>query len=312
MEKNTVLIVDDSITNVAILNQILRSEYTIYMENDGESCIKAALELRPDVILLDIMMPGIDGFEVIKILQSEPRTKDIPVIFITGLRDAKAEERGLELGAADYIQKPFSEGIIKLRVRNQMKIINQMRLIHNIGITDALTGIGNRRHFNSSLEIEWMRAMREQSQLSFMIMDIDNFKRFNDTYGHLAGDLVLKKVAKILKSQLMRAADNLARWGGEEFAAILPSTNLEGARIVAEGIRNCIEHAVFILDDGTPASVTLSVGLHTAVPVKEGELTLEKFVAAADNALYHAKRGGRNRVYSVSEILPNGKAIQKG
>jgi len=301
MEKNSVLIIDDSITGIAALSQILHTEYTIYTETNGRDGIKAARELAPDVILLDILMPDLDGFEVLEILQSDSHTKDIPVIFITGLNNVEAEERGLALGASDYINKPFSAGIVGLRIRSQMKILNQMRLIHSISITDPLTGIGNRRHFNSTLETEWRRAMRDNAEISFLIMDIDNFKKFNDKYGHLAGDMVLKMVAERLKSQLKRTTDALARWGGEEFAAILPATGLEGARIVAESLRSSIERAAFVLDNNMPASVTISIGIHSAIP-REGGLTAEKLVAAADSALYHAKQNGRNRIIAAADL----------
>ena len=245
-------------------------------------------------------MPDLDGFEVIEQLKKDERTMDIPVIFITSLSDREDEEKGLALGAADYISKPFSKIVVELRVRNQLKILNQMKLINTMSLTDALTGIGNRRYFNTALNQEWRRSRRKQVNLCFMILDIDNFKNYNDSYGHMQGDVVLKEIADVMKNSLFRPADKVARWGGEEFAIILPETDLQGGVKVANDVRKNIENTNFKLPDGTVTPITVSIGIHVVVPgLDDDEYTLDNFISDADNALYKAKRTGKNRVCTV-------------
>ena len=293
--KNSILIVDDEGLNITALTHMLSPEYTVYIEKDGQGCIETAKEMKPDLILLDVIMPAMDGFEVIKILKSDQETKDIPVVFVTGLRNAQDEELGFVLGAADYINKPFSAAVVKLRVKNQLQIINQMQEIKHLSITDSLTEVGNRRHFNDVINQEWKRAVRTQSNFSFIILDIDHFKMYNDSHGHLQGDVALKQVASVIRNRLKRPGDQVARWGGEEFAIVLPETDLEGARTVSEDIRATIEATELLTEDGKPTTVTVSMGLHSMIPPREG-YTLEKFVADTDSALYLAKNTGRNRI----------------
>ncbi|MCL2387132.1 MAG: diguanylate cyclase [Defluviitaleaceae bacterium] len=300
--KNSILVVDDEAMNITALSHILKQDYTVYVEKDGQGCIEAARELMPDLILLDIIMPAMNGFEVIATLKKDEATRDIPVIFVTGLNNAQDEEMGFVLGAADYISKPFSASVVKLRVKSQIQIINQMRLIHNISITDALTGIGNRRYFYTQLEQEWQRSMRQQTTISFIMLDIDHFKTYNDTHGHLQGDMVLKETAQIIKGSLARAIDKAARWGGEEFAIILPDTTMEGAKLVAERIRETVEAHAFVIDPSTTTSITVSIGINCNVPKRGADYTLENFVSDADKALYYAKGTGRNRVCVFTEM----------
>ena len=296
--KNSILIVDDEGINITALTGYLNSDYKIYVEKDGLGCIETAKAMQPDLILLDIVMPAMDGFEVIKALKDDIETRDIPIIFVTGLCSAKDEELGFTLGAADYINKPFTPAVVKLRVRNQIQLVNQMREIRHLSITDPLTDVGNRRHFNDVIQQEWGRAMRHQTSLSFIIMDIDHFKKYNDTYGHLQGDALLKELAQLVKTNLKRPADQLARWGGEEFAIVLPETDKEGALSIAETIRKAIEDAEFVTQTGTVTKVTASLGLHSFVPIRDDEYTLAKFVTDADARLYEAKSRGRNQVFA--------------
>lgn len=286
-KKNSVLIVDDEALNITALNHILSSEYTLYVTKDGASALDSVKKLKPDVILLDIVMPGMSGFDVIAAIKEDEETRDIPVIFVTGLTESAEEEKGLKLGAADYIFKPFSPAIVKLRVRNQIRIVNQMRMIRQLSITDTLTGLSNRRHFNSRLEQEWNRSIREEIPISFLMIDIDNFKKINDTYGHLAGDTVLKNTADHIKDRLKRSMDLIARWGGEEFTALLPNTDLKGALSVAEEIRIAIAECSDI-----PS--TICVGVNCVKPNTFSDIS--DFIMGADKALYQAKAAGKNKV----------------
>ena len=297
--KNTVLVVDDEPMNIRALTHILAPDYTIYVEKDGYGCIETARELRPDLILLDVIMPARNGFETIEILKSDIALKDIPVIFVTGLSNPQDEETGFNLGAADYINKPFSPAVVKLRVKNHIHMVNQMREIHSLSVTDTLTGIGNRRHFNNQLEAEWQRGLRQQKPVSFIIFDIDYFKVFNDKYGHIQGDWILKNVSSTIRDALLRPTDILARWGGEEFAVILPDTNLEGAKIVAENIRHKVENAKYLLEleDGQmETKLTVSAGINCAIPSHDNNYTLDRLISDADKALYLSKHNGRNKV----------------
>jgi len=306
MEKNSILIVDDEAMNITALSQMLKYDYTIYVEKDGQGCIDTAMELKPDLILLDIIMPAMSGFEVIDVLKKKPETKDIPVIFVTGLSNSQDEEKGFVLGAADYIGKPFSSATVKLRVRNQIQIVNQQRMIESLITTDSLTGLYNQRSFRSELEREWKRAIRQQTPVSFILFNIDNFNAYDEAYGHSQGDVVLKEVAHIIKSNLFRAMDIIARWDGAEFAVILPDTVLPGACIVAEKIRSAIEKHLFVVeekeDEKTPTNVTVSVGLHCAIPERQGSYTDKDLITSANKALSYAKGKGRNRVCAFTDI----------
>ncbi|MCL1844891.1 MAG: diguanylate cyclase [Defluviitaleaceae bacterium] len=305
-KKNSILIVDDETVNIMALVDILRNEYTLYTERDGKNCLDTAARLLPDLILLDILMPEMSGFEVLEKLQNDSRTKNIPVIFVTGLSKSDDEVHGFSLGAVDYISKPFSASVVKMRVQHQIKIINLIREIQKLSITDPLTGIGNRRYFNSLIQQEWERAKRNRASISFLIMDIDHFKMFNDKFGHLNGDIVLQSVAHVISAEITRASDKIARWGGEEFAVILPDTDIIGAKKVAENVRAAIESADISLDDGTIQNTTVSIGIHAHVPdhlpKQNDEYSAINFISDADKALYHAKHTGRNRVCAFGEM----------
>jgi len=294
--KNRVLLVDDEAMNLTALTHILKSDYTIYVEKDGQGCLDTARDLKPDLILLDILMPAMNGFEVIAALKKDDITRDIPVIFVTGLNNAHDEEMGFVLGAADYVNKPFSSAVVKLRVKNQIQIINQMRQIKNLSITDPLTELGNRRFFYSQLEQEWNRAKRQQIPISLIVLDIDQFKHFNDTHGHVIGDLALRDVAQIINKGLRRSTDVSARWGGEEFAVILPDTALDGAETVAENICALVREHKFTIDDKTSAKLTISAGVKSIVPPRDDNYSVTNLVSDADKAMYMAKDAGRDRV----------------
>jgi diguanylate cyclase (GGDEF)-like protein len=294
--KNTLLIVDDENVNLKVLNHILENEYVIYTAKNGIDAIEKAREYKPDLILLDILMPEMDGYQTLTAIRENEEIKKIPVIFITGLDSDEDEEKGLSLDAADYITKPFSAAIVKLRVQHQIRIINQLHTIERMSLIDQLTNIPNRRCFDQHLQMEWKQAMREKTPISLLMLDIDDFKNVNDTYGHQQGDIVLQMVAKTFPLAFRRPIDFAARWGGEEFIALLPNTHLEGAMEIAEKIRADIEKTRTPYS-GEVIMITISIGVNSLVPVQNS--SLNAFISNADKALYAAKEAGKNRVFSA-------------
>jgi len=293
-DKNSILIVDDEKANLLYLNHLLSENYIIYTARNAREAIERANEYHPDLILLDIVMPEMNGYETIAALKELKSCKDIPVIFITGLSNNDDEVKGLDAGAEDYITKPFKDPIVKLRVRNQIKIVNQMRAIERLSMLDQLTNIANRRSFDQRMDTEWHMAVRARSSISLMMIDVDKFKIYNDTYGHQQGDVVLQTVANTLKRNLFRSTDFAARWGGEEFAVLLPMTDNRGALTIADNMRAGVERMAIPCFDGTSTNVTISVGLNTQTPSKDD--SVGDFISKADKALYTAKETGRNRV----------------
>ena len=237
-------------------------------------------------------------------MRHEEKTAHIPVIFITGLKNSDDETRGLKLGAADYISKPFHEMIVKLRVQHQIRIINQLRTIENLSLLDQLTGIPNRRNFDSRLKVEWGRAIRESYPISLLLIDADHFKNYNDTYGHPQGDKALRMIAQILTQSPRRESDFSARWGGEEFVVLLPNTDSLGGLGIGKRICKNMEAAEIPCDNGDITKLTISIGLNTHMP-KQG-CSVDEFISRADKALYNAKNTGRNKVCIYEST--NGKA----
>ena len=293
-KKNSLLIVDDENANLKVLTHMLGSDYTIYTATNGLNAIEKAKELVPDLIMLDILMPEMDGYATLAEIKACKEIQKIPVIFISGLDSDEDEEKGLSFEAADYITKPFSAPIVKLRVRNQIQIVNQMRTIERLGRIDQLTNIPNRSSFDERLQMEWKHAVREQTPISLLIMDLDHFKNSNDTYGHQTGDVILQTVAGTFSQSFKRPGDFAARWGGEEFVVLLPNTPLDGALEVAEKIRSDIENTSISAIDGSKIRVTISVGVNSFVPGKDD--SIDTFISNADKALYSAKETGRNKV----------------
>ncbi|GHV38815.1 hypothetical protein AGMMS49546_09840 [Spirochaetia bacterium] len=294
--KNSILVVDDETSNLMVLHKILSADYTVFTAKSGEEALSRIEVDAPDLILLDIVMPGIDGFEVLRRLKDAPETKSIPVIIITGLDNDDDEEKGLLMGAVDYITKPFKNAIVCARVRTHIQLVRQLRMIERLGLVDPLTDIPNRRCFNERLAIEWRRSVRDNLSISFMMMDLDKFKTYNDTYGHPQGDRLLKAAAGIFSAAARRSGDLAARLGGEEFGILLPDTGLEGALSIAEEVRAHVEALRVPAPDGTVTTATVSIGVASLVPNKEsvsGDL-----ISRADELLYQAKETGRNRVCS--------------
>ena len=259
----------------------------------GDAAIKRALADKPDLILLDVMLPDLSGFDVLTKLKLMDETRNVPVIFITGLTGASDEEKGLSLGAVDYITKPFNDAVVKARVRTHLQIVKHIRTIERLGLVDALTDIPNRRMFDMRMKDEWRRTCRSRSPLSILMIDVDRFKNYNDTYGHPQGDILLQFAARILLGNLRRPSDFAARLGGEEFAVLLADTGADGAAVVAENIRDGIGSAVIpYLNTGEPTSVTVSIGGSSTVP--DMGMVMSDFIQLADQNLYIAKENGRN------------------
>jgi len=294
--KQCVLAIDDTPMQLTALGRILSPLYDVKMAKSGEAGLKLAEEHNVDIILLDLVMEDMSGFDVLSHLKRSDKTKHIPVIFITGSDSSEDEEKGLALGAVDYIRKPFSEAVVKLRVAIHLQLIKQMKVIEKLSLTDGLTGIGNRRSFDKTMESTWSIVARSNGCLSVLMLDIDNFKNFNDTYGHLSGDTCLKLVAATMKESVGRGSDAVFRWGGEEFAVLLPGTDIDGALLVAERIREAVAAMRINLDTGA-TSVTVSIGAGSIAPSRGDYLAaLNEFCTGLDKALYRAKEKGRNWV----------------
>jgi len=291
----TVLIVDDEKQNRLLLTELFQGAYKIILAKNGVQALEKARQHRPDLILLDVLMPEMDGMSVLRELKRDDATRLIPVIFITALDSAADEENGLALGAVDYISKPFHPPIVRVRVRNQLQLVHQRRLLEQLASLDGLTGIPNRRQFDATLLKEWHRCQRNGQPLSLIVADVDFFKKYNDTLGHAAGDRVLQEVAATLRQGARRPGDLVARYGGEEFVLLLPETDAASARDMAHALQALLqEKALPHPDSSVSASITLSMGGTTLVPTAE---TLDpQFFACADAALYAAKAQGRNRV----------------
>jgi diguanylate cyclase (GGDEF)-like protein len=298
--KPVVLIVDDTPTNIQVLAEALRADYRVKVAGSGKMALEIIRQGLPDLILLDVMMPDMDGYEVCRSLKNDPLTQNIPVIFVTARTDTEDEAFGLQLGAVDYIAKPFRLPIVLARVRNHVDLKLKTDLLESHALLDGLTSIPNRRRFDQSLETEWKRAQRSGLPLSVIMFDIDHFKAYNDCLGHRAGDDCLTKVAALLADSVERPGDLVARYGGEEFVALLPETDKVGVMRIAE---RCRAH-VAAQQIPHPASatanwVTVSVGVATLLP-HAGEIPAN-LLEQADACLYQAKAAGRNRVCTMSE-----------
>ena len=291
------LIVDDEPTNLDILVDIFEDDYDLTIAVDGMQALELAQSERFDLILLDVMMPGMDGYEVCTRLKLEPATADVPVIFITGLGEDQAESQGLEVGAVDYVAKPINPKIIRMRVSNHVELKKARDRLAQLSNTDGMTGLANRRCFERALALEEHRLQRsDDGCLSLIMIDVDHFKKYNDAYGHIAGDNCLRAVSEVIQATVNRVNDLVARYGGEEFACILPSTTRFDAAIVAERIRKGVFELGIPHQASTTASVvTISLGLATVTSVTDRQ-EISSVLVAADAMLYRAKGTGRNRV----------------
>lgn len=296
--KPRLLVVDDQPTNIQVMYQILAQDYQVLMATSGKQALALCENKHPDLILLDLIMPEMDGYEVCQLLKRNTITKDIPIIFITAQTDESAEEKGLDLGAVDFISKPINPRIVRARVKTHLMLKAQSDLLRSWAYLDGLTGVHNRRYFDEHLTTEIGRAVRNNSAMSLVMLDVDFFKRYNDKYGHQAGDDCLRKVAHSLRTSLMRPGDHIARYGGEEFVCLLPETGFSGAMLLAEQIRKeIIQQQIEHADSSVAPYVTVSLGVGTKP--ENVHASASALMSLADAQLYKAKEAGRHRIFGA-------------
>lgn len=300
-----ILICDENINNLIHLARLLQAGgYQTRLTYHADDFLRLAGKEAPDLILLDFMMSGLTAYVVARHLQNNPLTADTPFIFLSSSTTADSLVDGLELGAADFIVKPFHSQELLARVKHALRMTDQLnilrnenRRLHQLSILDDLTALYNRRYFFQRLAEEVNRAERYHYQLACLMIDIDYFKDINDQYGHLVGDIILKDLAEMIASAI-RLVDVAARFGGEEFVVLLPQTNAEGGLAVAEKIRSKIEAQSF--SNTEQIALTVSIGISCYEKGTASELSL---LHEADLALYDAKKGGRNNCQVYTDLI---------
>jgi two-component system chemotaxis family response regulator WspR len=321
--KVRILLVDDQLIIVEALRRMLMGEDDIefHFVTDAAQALQSAIEMQPTVILQDLVMPGSDGFELLRQYRAHEMLEHVPVVVLSAREDPKLKAHAFAMGANDYLVKlpDRLEMLARIRYHSSAHISRLQRdqafrflresqrqlaaaniELQRLAALDALTGIANRRRFDETMLLEWQRGQRERAPLSLLMCDIDFFKHFNDSYGHPAGDLCLKRAAAVLTEHLRRPADLVARYGGEEFAIILPDTDGAGAMTVARACVQTLQQLGIENREAEFGVVTLSIGVATMVPAKP--FTAEDLIAAADQALYAAKRSGRNKAVDAASI----------
>jgi len=295
-----ILVIDDQPANLEVLVSFLKEHhFNIRIAETGEWALQVLETYKPDIIILDVMMPEMDGFETCRRIKANKDTADIPVIFMTALESVQDKVTGFESGGVDYITKPFQQIEVLARInvhiglrKQKLKLEQQKELLKMISITDDLTGLFNRRHMTTILDQEFGRCLRYGTDLSCLLVDLDHFKRINDTYGHDFGDIVLRKFSENM-ARTIRATDSAFRYGGEEFLILLPQTDINGAIQISENIRKRAENEK-VTYKNISTRVTLSGGLcsfHQHHP-----RTSKEMITFSDNALYTSKKAGRNRM----------------
>lgn len=292
-----VLVVEDNDLERLLIRHRLRPDsVTLFEAGDGASALELARSMAPDLILLDLDLPDVSGFEVIHWLKEDPVTRSIPVIFVSAFGSTEAKVRALDLGAIDFVTKPFDPAELRARLRVGYRLKFQQDLLEKRAQLDALTGLANRLALGERLAAEWASCRRRESPLSILVLDVDHFKRINDRFGHAAGDEALRRVAEALRA-VARTSDLVARYGGEEFILLAPDCDLAGALSLAERAREQIE-ALRLDFGGTPHPLTASVGVATAAGLSPDDPEPEALFDRADRALYEAKSAGRNAVWA--------------
>jgi diguanylate cyclase (GGDEF)-like protein len=293
--KPKLLVVDDQPINIQVMHQVFGGDYQVFMATSGAQALSICQTNPPDLVLLDIVMPEMDGFEVCTQLKANDATCNIPVIFVTAHTDAAQETHGLSLGAVDFIAKPVNPAVVRARVKTHLTLKFQSDLLRKLVFLDGLSGVFNRRYFDQQLGVEWARSTRSSSPLSAIMLDVDHFKLFNDHYGHQAGDDCLRQIAVTLKTCLKRPGDLVARYGGEEFACILPDTSFNDAMSLANELERKVRAlSIAHAHSSVTGVITVSVGVATrTVDSTEDAAAL---IGLADAQLYDAKQSGRGRV----------------
>lgn len=299
--KARLLVVDDQPINIRVMYEIFGADHEVLMATSGMEALAICHRQAPDLVLLDVSMPELDGLEVCRQLKADPLLQDVPVIFVTAGNTPEEESRGFAAGAVDFITKPVNPTVVRARVRTHLTLKYQSDLLRNLAYVDGLTGIANRRRFEETLTREWRVCSRAREGLTVGMIDVDHFKLFNDHYGHPAGDDCLRRVAHALQTTLRRPRDLVARYGGEEFACIIPASEADAVTALFEHLRESIV-ALRIPHESSPTLpfVSISLGFQHAVP--NAETAPGDWIAAADEWLYEAKLQGRNRVVGGARL----------
>ena len=300
-KKPTILVVDDMTTTLLLLHDLLKDTYEVKIAKSGTKALEI-LESPNDIdlILLDIEMPDINGYDVCKRIKNNETIKNILIIFITGRTSQEDEEYGLNLGAIDYITKPFNNAIVKLRIKNYLNLKIKNDMLEKLSMYDGLTNIRNRRYFDETFEKTFSEIKRDKKSLAVLMIDIDFFKPYNDNYGHGQGDETLRKVAKALEKTIKRASDFVARYGGEEFVILLKDINKDGVEAVANNLLNAIRELKITHEFSKIENyVTVSIGV--SYYNSSSDITKLELLLKADETLYNVKNSGRNN-FAILEV----------
>lgn len=287
-----ILVVDDQPTNVRTIHQIFSDLYEVFVAQNGEQALAFCHGSPPDLVLLDVEMPGMSGLEVCRRLKQHAETMDIPVIFVTGRERPEDETACWDAGCVDFVSKPVNAVTLRNRVGVHLKLKFQTDLLREMVFVDGLTGVANRRYFDERLALEWRRCHRNNLSLALIIADVDWFKRYNDNYGHQAGDDCLRKVATALKGVVRHPIDLVARYGGEEFVCLLPETDDETALTIANRMDSAVRN-LKIVHSASEAGGIVTISMGVAVTVPDVGNSRENLVRMADTQLYRAKQQGR-------------------
>jgi diguanylate cyclase (GGDEF)-like protein len=303
-QKISILIVDDDSVYLEALKEILQDTYSVHVAETGSSAITLAENTQPDIIFLDVVLPGMTGFDVFEALQENETTRGIPVIFISGLTDIEEQERGFLLGAADFIQKPCSKVIVHQKIKTRLMLVEYAQTINKLGLLDPLTGLPIKKRLCYYINEEWRRNCRYKMPISFLAIDIDNFRDFNQEYGYALGDEAIKKVASICKQAIRRPADTAAKLEGGTFGLMLPETDLAGAKKIAEDIQAGVKGLrLDVLNSEEKPAITVSIGVSAVIPEKEdlmGDMdkVVDDFVNDTVKKMRDAKTEGKNQILS--------------
>ena len=300
-KKPTILVVDDMTTTLLLLHDLLKDTYEVKIAKSGTKALEILNAPNDiDLILLDVEMPDINGYEVCKILKNNEQTKNIPVIFVTARNSEEDEEYGLNLGAIDYITKPFNKAIVKLRIKNYLDLKIKNDMLEKLSMYDGLTNIRNRRFFDETFEKTFSEIKRDKKSLAVLMIDIDFFKPYNDNYGHGQGDETLRKVAKALEKTIKRASDFVARYGGEEFVILLKDINKDGVEAVANNLLNAVRE-LKITHEFSKIENYVTVSIGASFYNSSSDITKLELLLKADETLYNVKNSGRNN-FAILEV----------